>query len=293
MESACAYRESFITSYRRQQEPRTYNPIVYFRYVEANNHTRRAFLKNAVRAGTAVAVSAYVPSMSAEIAVTNHTKADPTVFLFQGDSITDGNRGRDNDPNHIMGHGYAFSIASRAGARFPERGLTFYNRGISGNTVPDLLTRWPKDALDLKPDVLSILVGVNDSERALKQKDATATETFEDGYRTLLNQTKVQLPHCLLVLCEPFIAPVGRVKEAWTNWQREVQEKQEVVRQIANEYHAVFVPLQDVFNNAARRAPASYWIWDGIHPTVAGHELITQQWLKQVSKHLPFLKRIR
>lgn len=214
------------------------------------------------------------------------------VFLFQGDSITDGNRGRNKDPNHIMGHGYAFSIASRVGARFPEKRLTFYNKGISGNTVPDLLDRWKEDALDLKPDVLSLLVGINDTDRAIKEKDEEATSKFERGYRMLLSRTKEQLPGCMLVLCEPFIAPVGRVKEQWSEWQTEIQKKQEVVRQLSAEHGTVFVPLQKVFDQAALRAPAVYWVWDGIHPTVAGHELIKQEWLRQLSKPLSFLKKV-
>src|SRR5436189_5610224 len=83
-------------------------------------------------------------------------------ILFQGDSITDGNRGRDADPNHILGHGYVFIIAAKYGAAFPELNLDFINRGISGNTVLDLEKRWQKDTLDLKPDVWSVLIGVND-----------------------------------------------------------------------------------------------------------------------------------
>jgi lysophospholipase L1-like esterase len=82
------------------------------------------------------------------------------IILFQGDSITDGNRGRNADPNHIMGHGYAFSIASRVGADFPTSGFNLYKRGISGNKVTDLKNRWQEDALNIKPDVLSILVGI-------------------------------------------------------------------------------------------------------------------------------------
>src|SRR5476651_1492719 len=83
-------------------------------------------------------------------------------ILFQGDSITDGNRGRSADPNHILGHGYVFSIASKYGATYPDLDLTFVNRGISGNTVQDLANRWEADTLAIQPDVLSILVGVND-----------------------------------------------------------------------------------------------------------------------------------
>src|SRR3954470_23665676 len=83
-------------------------------------------------------------------------------ILFQGDSITDGNRGRSLDPNHILGHGYAFIVAAKYGSQYPKRHLTFLNRGVSGNTVADLTKRWDKDTIDLKPDVLSILIGIND-----------------------------------------------------------------------------------------------------------------------------------
>src|SRR5882757_4922710 len=101
-------------------------------------------------------------------------------ILFQGDSITDGNRGRSADPNHILGHGYAFIIAAKYGATLADRNLTFLNRGISGNAVPDLKARWPKDSLDLNPDVLSILIGVNDQGRNLP------IDQFEPLYDQLL-----------------------------------------------------------------------------------------------------------
>lgn len=256
------------------------------------NNSRRKFLVNTTLAGLATAIA---PSWALKHRATqliSNKEQKQLIFLFQGDSITDGNRGRNNDPNHIMGHGYAFSIASRVGARFPEKELTFYNRGISGNTILDLKSRWQQDTLDLKPDVLSILVGINDTDQALKQKDATGSQNFEENYRTLLNDTKVQLPNSLIILVEPFISPVGRVKENWSAWKSEIENKQEVVQRLAKEYQTVFVPLQKVFDQAATRAPATYWVWDGIHPTVAGHELITQEWLKQVSKPLPFLRKL-
>ena len=254
-------------------------------------HTRRSFLKNAGLGGISISVLPQL-QLIGEIESGIAGKKDPHIFLFQGDSITDGNRGRNNDPNHIMGHGYAFSIASRVGARFPEKGLTFYNRGISGNTIQDLSLRWEKDSISLKPDVLSILIGVNDTDFAIRKNDADATNKFEEDYTALISQTKKQLPDCLLVLCEPFIAPVGRVKEQWNKWHEEIAKKQEAIRRLSKEYNTVYVPLQNVFDDAGSRASPGYWIWDGIHPTVAGHELIAHQWLKQVSKELHFLKKL-
>ena len=127
-----------------------------------NKTTRRSFLKVSALVGAASALSP--ASVMANVAPGDmiEDKTKGLVFLFQGDSITDGNRGRDKDPNHIMGHGYAFSIASRIGADFAESNPVFYNRGISGNRVTDLEKRWQTDTLDIKPDVLSILVGIND-----------------------------------------------------------------------------------------------------------------------------------
>ena len=125
-------------------------------------------------------------------------------ILFQGDSITDGNRGRSADPNHILGHGYVFITAARHGAAFPERKLDFINRGVSGNTVLELENRWQKDTLNLKPDVLSILIGVNDDGRGIP------LEQYEQVYDKLLTQAKTANPEIKLVLCEPFVEANGQ-----------------------------------------------------------------------------------
>jgi len=254
-------------------------------------NTRRNFIKKSITAGIATAAFSNIEVLAAANFDT-HQKNGQLNFLFQGDSITDGNRGRSKDPNHILGHGYAFSIASRAGATFPEKANQFYNRGISGNTITDLQQRWQTDTLDLKPDVLSILVGINDTDSVIKQQNIVTVEKYEATYRSLLDQTKTQLPGCIFVLCEPFIMSVGRVKDNWAVWNDDMQKRQAVVGRIAKEYKTVFVPLQKIFNDALSRAAVDYWIWDGIHPTYSGHELITREWLKQVSKELHFLHRI-
>jgi lysophospholipase L1-like esterase len=211
------------------------------------------------------------------------------VILFQGDSITDGNRGRNTDPNHIMGHGYAFSIASRVGADYPEKKYQFYNRGISGNKVTDLEKRWQVETLDLKPDVLSILVGVNDSSSVVfKREPIISVEKYEETYTSLLEQTKAAFPNILFVLCEPFILKGGRVTENWNAYHSDIVQRQAVVRKLATKFDGVFVGFQQVFDKACDRATAGYWIWDGVHPTVAGHELMAREWLKQVGKRISF-----
>jgi len=252
------------------------------------NNSRRHFIRG--MALTGLAALCFPPTKA--MAAPGHQHGKPkmgkgTVILFQGDSITDGNRGRDADPNHIMGHGYAFSIASRWGAEFPQKKLTFINKGISGNKIVDLAVRWQKDTLDLKPDVLSILVGVNDSSSVVYHwEPIISVEKYEETYQSLLEQTRAKYPEIVFVLCEPFILPVGKVKENWEAYQADMAKRQAVVRKLALQYKAVFIGLQQVFEKACKKAPADYWIWDGVHPTVAGHELITREWIKLVGKRI-------
>lgn len=215
-------------------------------------------------------------------------------FLFQGDSITDGNRGRNEDPNHILGHGYVFAIGSRIGADFPQASFSFYNRGISGNKVPDLEKRWQEDALDLKPDVLSLLVGINDVGAIVsKNPEAKTLAQFESGYRGLLAQCKEQNPDILFVLGLPWVFPVGVRKENFKLWQDETFARSDVVKEIAKDYDAVLVDFPKVFEKAKKEAPIDYWVWDGIHPRVFGHELMAREWIRQVSSRLSFLKDYR
>jgi len=211
-------------------------------------------------------------------------------FLFQGDSITDGNRTSNNDWNHVMGHGFACLIASRLWYDYPDKGLMFYNRGISGNRVKDIDSRWQKDALDLKPGVVSILIGINDIMAIVKNEDPEPIEKFEETYIHIIERTKEALPNTKIVLCEPFIMPLGRVDERTEIWQIEIKKQQLLVRKLAATYNAIFVELQEPFNNALKKAPANYWIWDGIHPMPAGHELIARFWIKEVRKTFTFIK---
>jgi lysophospholipase L1-like esterase len=202
-------------------------------------------------------------------------------ILFQGDSITDGNRGRNADLNHILGHGYQAIIASRFGADLPERHLTFMNRGISGNTVPALAVRWQRDTIDLKPDILSILIGVNDLGRKVP------AEEYEQQYDQLLADTVKALPNVRLVLCEPFGLPVGGKKEIWETYRVDLAARQAIVAKLAGKYHAPVVRFQRMFDDAAKRAPADYWIWDGVHPTYAGHQLMADEWVRTVRAYWP------
>ena len=209
--------------------------------------------------------------------------AEPALFaakariLFQGDSITDGNRGRSADPNHILGHGYAFIIAAKHGAAFPALQLDFMNRGVSGNTVLDLEKRWPKDTLELKPDVLSILIGVNDQGRGIP------LDQYEQVYDKLLADAKTANPQLKLVLCEPFGLPVGKRAENWEPWAAGLRQRQTVVAKLAQKHGAALVLFQRAFDEAVKRAPAAHWIWDSVHPTYNGHQIMADEWERAVS----------
>ena len=253
------------------------------------NYKRRTFIKQITATGTAAIC---FPSML-DATVKNKTgnnDGNGFTFLFQGDSITDGNRTHNNDWNHVMGHGYAYLIACRLWYDHIPKRFHFFNRGVSGNKVTDLAARWQTDTLDIKPDVLSILVGINDANSVIDDHDVVTATAYEETLRLLLKQTKEQLPGVKIVLCEPFLLPVGRVKNNWEEWNTEIKKRQQVVQKTALEFNSIYVPLQDEFNNAVKKAPPEYWIWDGIHPMPAGHELIARKWIKTVEKELPFIK---
>ena len=250
---------------------------------------RRNFLKQITTLGSMASLTPMVIN-AMQLAANTGKEGDGFTFLFQGDSITDGNRTRNNDWNHVMGHGYQYIIASKLWYDFPAKGFHFFNRGISGNKVMDLAARWQTDTIDLKPNLLSILVGINDVDALLQgDKNFTAAQ-YEQEYRLLLKQTKQQLPGTQLVLCEPFILPVGRIKERWDEYKGEIEKRSKIVQQLSIEFNAIFVEFQTAFNNALSKASADYWIWDGIHPMPAGHELMAKEWIKQVSKKLKFIR---
>ena len=204
------------------------------------------------------------------------------VIVFQGDSITDGGRAMTgNDYNHTMGQSYAFILSAQIGALYPERNLTFINRGISGNRVPDLIGRWKKDTLDLKPNFLSIMIGINDT---LREGFTTTAEQYEQSYDQLLAETIAALPNTKIVLCEPFLLPVRLHKDKYAMEMVELNKRQVIAAKLAAKYHLPFVRFQKAFDEACQKAPADYWCWDGIHPHYAGHALMAQEWLKTVNE---------
>jgi lysophospholipase L1-like esterase len=204
-------------------------------------------------------------------------------ILFQGDSITDGGRSRNDDLNHVMGHGYAYLVAARLGADHPELGLRFLNRGCSGNRVVDMYARWREDALNLKPDVISILIGINDVGSEFKRNAGVPAAKYEKVYRLVLEESRAALPGVRFVLMEPFYVPLKSHDGQWLEMRDEMVRRRAIVARLAQEFDAVFVPLQDMLEAACQTTGVEYWLWDGVHPMPAGHELIARAWLAAVN----------
>jgi lysophospholipase L1-like esterase len=243
--------------------------------------SRRSFLQTTAVAGGALAASSLLAARQAAAAESAELKSG-AVILFQGDSITDAGRDKKRGaPNNTqgLGRGYANLVAGALLADYPEKKLTIYNRGISGNKVPDLAARWQQDALDLKPAILSILIGVNDIWHKLNGRYDGTVKDYETGYRQLLEQTLEKLPSVRIVICEPFVLRCGAVNDTWFP---EFAQRRTVANKLAEELKLDRVPFQAMFDDATRLAPPEYWAGDGVHPTLAGHALMAKTWREVV-----------
>ncbi|HEX4207795.1 MAG TPA: SGNH/GDSL hydrolase family protein [Ktedonobacteraceae bacterium] len=196
--------------------------------------------------------------------------------LFQGDSITDVGRERENAAH--LGYGYAMLAASWFSALYPEKNVTFLNRGVGGNRAVDLLERWQEDCITLRPTWVSLLIGINETWRRYDSNDPTSTEHYEIAYRALIERT-ISTVHARLILCEPFVLPVPADRE---RWREDLDPKIAVVRKLARKYHALYVPFDGIFAQAVTQRQPAFWAEDGVHPTPAGHALMAQEWLRTV-----------
>jgi lysophospholipase L1-like esterase len=205
-----------------------------------------------------------------------------STILFQGDSITDSGRSREDDAvNQGLGGGYANAVAAELLAVEPEKQYKILNRGISGNRIVDVYARWKSDGLNLKPDVLSMLIGINDIWHEFGSQNGVEADRFDQFYRMVLDWTRRELPSTQLIICEPFALPCGAVT---AEWLPVISERREIVAKIAADYGTVFVPFQNVFDEAMMKAPAHYWAPDGVHPSIAGHKIMADAWLKSVNE---------
>lgn len=203
------------------------------------------------------------------------------IILFQGDSITDCGRSRENDAN--KGVGYPLLVTSELGYEQPEQ-YTFYNRGISGNRIVDVYARIKMDIINLKPDYMSILIGINDVWHEIAYQNGVASDKFEKIYDMLLTEIKEELPDIKLILLAPFVlngsatCDCEEVPDRWDRFVAGAKLNAEAVRRLAEKHGAAFVELQSKFD-ALDAAHPGIWTGDGVHPTPAGHQIIKREWL--------------
>ena len=246
-------------------------------------NTRRDFLKTAVAGSAMMTVPGIVASAMSIPQASKISLQEDDVILFQGDSITDA--GRDTNtktPNTspMMGSGYVLQVAGELLFKHAEKNLTIYNKGISGNKVHQLAERWNTDCIDLKPNVLSILIGVNDFWHTKTGGYQGTVKTYEDDFRALLKRTLTVLPDVKLIIGEPFA--VNGVRAVDSSWYPEFDRYRETAKKIADEFNAVFIPYQKVFDEAQKRAPGVYWTHDGVHASLAGARLMANAWMEVV-----------
>jgi acyl-CoA thioesterase I len=197
-------------------------------------------------------------------------------ILFLGDSVTDCGRSYENDS--LLGDGYVHMIAAQWTACFPESNARFLNRGISGNRVRDVRARLERDCLALKPDIVSILIGINDTWRRFDSNDPTSTADYLKDYRTILLEIRSKLK-ARLILMDPFYLPLQPDQKAWSE---DLGPRIDGIRELAREFSATYIPLDGIFAKASTKAACSVWCADGVHPTPAGHALIARSWLEAV-----------
>lgn len=205
-------------------------------------------------------------------------------ILFQGDSITDCGRNRDDITS--TGVGYPLMVKGELGFAFPGE-YEFINMGISGNRIVDVYARIKRDLINLKPDYMSLLIGVNDVWHELGGRhDGVAAEKFEKVYDMLIGEIKAALPDLKIMILEPFVlegtatCATETEPDRWDNFRSEVPLRAAAAKRIADKYGLVYIPLQEKLDEACKLAPADYWLRDGVHPTAMGHRMITNEWLK-------------
>lgn len=248
--------------------------------------SRRNFFKNAGIGAAAMAGMPLIASSCSDSKASgkiNEFFSRGDVVLFQGDSITDAGRDKKRElPNNArsFGAGYAHLAASWLLEEMADKELNIYNRGISGNKVFQLADRWEKDCLLLKPNVLSILIGVNDYWHSRNGEYEGSPEIYENDFRALLNLTRTQLPDVKLIICQPFILNDTSAVDA--TWIEPFKAYQDAAWKISQEFDAVWVPFQEAFNRAIEIAHPTYWAHDGVHPSMAGAQLMAETWLESL-----------
>lgn len=202
-------------------------------------------------------------------------------ILFQGDSITDAGRSRDNDNDR--GTGYPTLVSAELGFKYPNE-YKFINKGISGNRIVDLYARIKCDFINIKPDYLTILIGINDVWHELGGRNGVDNKKFFKVYCDLIDEIKAMLPDVKIFILEPFVLKACATESKYNVFRKETLMRAESAKAVAEKYGLTFIPLQEKFDKATEKAEPSYWLGDGVHPTAAGHELIAKELVAALEK---------
>lgn len=207
-------------------------------------------------------------------------------IVFYGDSITDMGRNREIESSSpfAFGAGYPFLINSRLSEENPQKHILI-NKGISGNRVVDLYARIKADVWNLEPDVLSILIGINDIWHEIYWGNGVDIKRFERVYRNLIEDTKERFPNIKIMLLEPFVLKASATSEKYDEFL-EVKDYAKVIKKLADEYSLVFIPLQNKFDEFSEKYGAETYLYDGVHPSIAGSTLIANEWLKAFKENV-------
>ena len=211
------------------------------------------------------------------------------IIMF-GDSITDMSHHGEIGTVHSYGDGYPFVVCSKMSEECPTE-HEIINKGIGGNKTVDLYARIKKDVWNLQPDLLSILIGVNDVWHELGSNNGVELSRFERIYRMIIEDTLEKLPNLKIMLLEPFFLRGSAVEALGFEEFSKVRDYAKVVKRLAKEYKLAFVPLQEKFDEMAQKYGAEYYLYDGVHPSVAGATLIANEWLKAFKEKVEQKKR--
>ena len=204
--------------------------------------------------------------------------------LFQGDSITDMYRTRVEE--EMFGVGYPLLVKAELGFSEPGK-YEFINRGVAGSRIVDLYSRIKPDILNDKPDVMSILIGVNDVwHEYTDNPNGVDADKYFKVYDLYIEEIKNAIPNIKIMIMEPFVLKASATENRWEDFSREVKKRAEMARKVAEKYDLPFIPLQKGFDELTEKMPASYWLEDGIHPTSAGHEYIKNEWVKAFKTYI-------
>ena len=192
-------------------------------------------------------------------------------FVFQGDSITDAghNRGEDN----YRGNGYPTLVAARMGLSHPGE-YRFLNRGVSGDRIVDINSRIKADLINLQPDLVSILICINDVWHEIGSRNGVDNDKYFRTYCDILEEVRRMCPGVKIFILEPFVLKASATEAKWDIFYRETRLRAASAKKAAEQFGCVFIPLQEKFEALCEKAEPSYWLHDGVHPTAMGHQVI-------------------